>query len=215
MLAKLWPGKKCLLLKIESDSVKKLVVLISGSGSNLQAILDAIANKQLEAEVVLVVSNRKNAYGLTRAQQADVPTLYFPIKPYREAGRERAEYDADLAQRVAQVEPDLIVLAGWMHIFSPAFLDHFPDQVINLHPALPGTFAGVGGIEWAFEAYQRGEIEHGGCMVHYVIPEVDAGPVIAQAAVPILPDDTLETYTQRVHAAEHKIIVEAIRKCIT
>lgn len=190
----------------------RLAVFISGSGSNLQTILDASAEKRLAAEVALVVSNRKDAFGLTRAQKAGAPTIYFPFKPYREAGKSRAEYDTDLAERVSAYRPDLIVLAGWMHVFSPAFLNHFPGRVINLHPALPGTFIGVGGIEWAWAAYQRGEIEHGGCMAHYVVPEVDAGPVIAQAAVPIFANDTLETYGERVHAAEHQIIVEAIEK---
>jgi formyltetrahydrofolate-dependent phosphoribosylglycinamide formyltransferase len=190
----------------------RLVVFISGSGSNLQAILDATAEGRLNAEVVLIASNRKKAYGLSRAEKAGVPTLYFPLKPYRQAGKIREEYDADLAKHVIKYQPDLIVLAGWMHILSPAFLNRFPNRVINLHPALPGTFVGVGGIEWAFEAYQKGHLEHGGCMVHYVIPEVDAGRVIAQAPVPILPDDTLDTYEKRVHATEHRLIVEAIQK---
>ncbi|MBN1993244.1 MAG: phosphoribosylglycinamide formyltransferase [Anaerolineae bacterium] len=192
--------------------MKKLAVFISGSGSNLQAILDASVEGKLKAKVVLVVSNRKNAYGLTRAQKAGMPTLYFPFKPYREAGKSRAEYDADLARLVSSYHPDLIVLAGWMHIFSPAFLDHFPNRVINLHPALPNTFVGVGGIEWAFAAYQKGEIERGGCMVHYVIPAVDRGAVISQAPVSILPDDTLETYAARVHATEHRLMIKAIQK---
>jgi formyltetrahydrofolate-dependent phosphoribosylglycinamide formyltransferase len=192
--------------------VKKLVVFISGSGSNLQAVLDASAEGRLDMEVVLVVSNREKAYGLIRAENVGVPTLYFPFKPYRDAGQSREDYDADLAERVSEYQSDLIVLAGWMHVLSPAFLDRFPRRVINLHPALPGTFVGVGGIEWAFEAYQKGEIEHGGCMVHYVIPEVDAGPVIVQTPVPILPDDTLDTYEERVHATEHRIIIEAIQK---
>jgi formyltetrahydrofolate-dependent phosphoribosylglycinamide formyltransferase len=192
--------------------MKRLVVFISGSGSNLQAILDATAAGRLDAKVVLVVSNRKDAYGLTRAKNAGVPTLYFPFKPYRDAGKERGVYDADLAQKVSEVQADLVVLAGWMHVLSPAFLGRFPKRVINLHPAMSGTFVGVGGIEWAFEAYQRGEIDHGGCMVHYVIPEVDAGPVIVQKPVPILPDDTLDTYEERVHATEHRIMIEAIQK---
>jgi len=199
---------------LEKRKVKKLVVFISGSGSNLQTILDATAEGRLDAEVVLVVSNRKKAYGLTRAENAGVPTLYFPLKPYREAGQSREEYDAALAERVSKYQPDLIVLAGWMHVLSPAFLDHFPNRVINLHPALPDTFVGVGGIAWAFAAFQKGEIEHGGCMVHYVIPAVDRGTVIAQAPVPILPDDTLETYGERVHATEHKLIVEATQQVL-
>lgn len=192
----------------------RLVVMISGSGTNLQAILDACAEGRLPAEVVLVVSNRKHAFGLKRAERAGVPTLYFPLKPYKEAGRTREEYDRDLAEQVARWTPDLIVLAGWMHILSPAFLDRFPNRVINLHPALPGMFPGTHAIQRAFEAYQRGEIQESGCMVHYVIPEVDAGPVIATARVPILPDDTLETFEQRMHETEHRLIVEATRKAL-
>lgn len=188
-----------------------LVVFISGSGTNLQAILDAIADRGLNAEVVLVVSNRKAAFGLVRAERAGVPTLYFPLKPYTEAGLSREAYDADLAARVEDYRPDLIVLAGWMHVLSPAFLDRFPHRVINLHPALPGMFPGTEAIQCAYQAYQRGEIAHSGCMIHYTVPEVDAGPVIAQAVVPIEPDDTLESFEARMHATEHRLIVEAIR----
>jgi phosphoribosylglycinamide formyltransferase-1 len=189
----------------------RLVVLISGSGSNLQAIIDAIAAGSLDAEIALVVSNRQSAYGLERADAAGIPRLYFPFKPYRDAGQPRDRYDADLADQIALHTPDLIVLAGWMHILSPAFLDRFPGQVINLHPALPGTFPGTGAIRRTYEACQRGEVAHGGCMIHYVIPEVDAGDVIVKEIVPIEPGDTLDRFEQRIHAAEHRIIVEAIR----
>jgi len=192
--------------------MKRLIVCVSGSGSNLQAILDAVADGRLPAEVVLVVSNRKAALGLARPEQAGVPTLYFPLKPYTDAGRGRTAYDTDLAERLAAQRPDLVVLAGWLHIFSPVFLGRFPGQVINLHPALPGAFPGLHAIERAFAAYQRGEIAHSGCMIHYVIPEVDAGEVIAQAIVPIEPGDTLDTFEARMHAAEHQLIVAALRQ---
>lgn len=185
----------------------RIVAMVSGSGTNLQAILDAIDPGNLAAEVVLVVSNHRAAYALERAQKAGVPTLYFPLKPYPD----RTQYDANLAREISQYDPDLIVLAGWMHILSPAFLDQFPHRVINLHPALPGTFAGVDGIRRAYNAYQRGEIAYSGCMVHYTIPAIDAGEVIAQMIVPIEPDDTLHTFEVRMHAAEHRIIVDAIR----
>ncbi len=188
--------------------------MISGFGSNLQAILDACAAGRLPARVVLVVSNRKDAYGLVRAQRAGIPTLYFPLKPYRERGLDRTAYDRDLAERIAPFRPDLIVLAGWMHILSPAFLDRFPGRVINLHPALPGMFPGVNAIQRAFEAYRRGEITHSGCMVHFVTPEVDAGPVLAQAIVPIFPEDTLETFEARMHATEHQVILEGIQAAL-
>src|SRR5512141_1494944 len=128
---------------------KKLVVMISGSGSNLQAILDASTAGTLNAQVTLVVSNRIAAFGLQRASNANVPTLYFPLKAYKDAGRSRETYDADLAREVSARQPDLVVLAGWMHVFSPAFLNHITTPVINLHPALPGTFPGTDAIEHA------------------------------------------------------------------
>lgn len=191
----------------------RLVVLISGGGSNLQAIIDAIQNQHLNAEIVLVVSNRKNAYGLERAQSAGIETRYIPLKPYKTAGKTREEYDADLAALVQGYSPDLIVLAGWMHILTSPFLEAFPNQVINLHPALPGSFPGTHAIERAYEAYQAGEIERSGIMVHYVIPEVDAGEVIIKAEVPILPVDSLDDFEARMHTTEHRLIVKAIALC--
>ncbi len=189
----------------------RLVILISGSGSNLQAILDAVADGRILAVPTLVVSNCKDAYGLVRAKNAGVPTAYFPFKPYREAGKSREAYDADLAELIRPYQPDLIILAGWMHILTAAFLDHFPKKVINLHPALPGQFAGTHAIQRAYEAYQRGEIEHTGCMVHFTIPEVDAGPVIAQTEVPILPTDSLADLEARMHQTEHEVLVTAVQ----
>lgn len=192
----------------------RLVVFISGSGTNLQALIEAVEAGELAAEIVLVVSNRLQAYGLKRAESAGIPTLYFPLKPYKDAGLDRVRYDADLAEQIRAYQPDLIVLAGWMHVLGPAFLDQFSNRVINLHPALPGQFIGVEAIERAYAAYQRGEISESGCMVHYVIPEVDAGPVLATAVVPIHPSDTLEDFATRMHAAEHKLIVAATRKAL-
>lgn len=197
-----------------SAGTPRLVVLISGSGSNLQALIDACANGALTATIALVVANRKAAYGLERAAQAGIETLYFPLKPYADTGRSRTDYDADLAARLAAYTPDLIVLAGWMHILSPAFLDRFPGQVVNLHPALPGTFPGTDAIQRAFAACQRGEISFSGCMVHYVIPEVDAGAVIAQAVVPYQPGDTLAAFEARMHEAEHRLIVEGVQRAL-
>lgn len=188
----------------------RLVVLISGNGSNLQAIIDAINANHLNAEIVAVVSNRKNAYGLERAKKSGIDRVYFPYKPYKDSGKSREEYDADLAEKIVQYQPDLIVLAGWMHILSPSFLDRFPKKVINLHPALPGQFDGIHAIERAYEAYQQGEIDHSGIMVHYAIPEVDAGDVIIQVHVPILDKDTLQDFQNRMQQNEHKLLVQAI-----
>lgn len=195
-------------------SLPRLVILISGSGSNLQAILDAVEDGTIPAVPSLVVSNRKEAFGLVRAKKVGVPTAYFPFKPYREVGKSREQYDADLAGLIRPYNPDLIVLAGWMHILSAAFLNHYPNRVINLHPALPGQFAGTHAIQRAYEAYQRGEITHTGCMVHQTIPEVDAGPVLAQAEVPILPEDSLADLEARMHRTEHQLLVAAIQQVL-
>jgi formyltetrahydrofolate-dependent phosphoribosylglycinamide formyltransferase len=190
--------------------MKRLAVMISGSGSNLQAIIDATRTGQLSAEVAVVVSNRRDAYGLQRAQRAGISTEYFPLKAYTDLGRSRTDYDAGLAALVAAYGPDLVVLAGWMHVLSPAFLDRFPRQVLNLHPALPGQFPGTHAIQRAYEAFQAGQIAHTGVMVHWVVPEVDAGPVLAQATVPIWPADTLADLEARIHSTEHRLLVQAI-----
>lgn len=192
----------------------RLVVMISGSGTNLQALLDAVENGRLPAQIVGVVSNRKAAYGLVRAEKVGIPTRYLPFKPYKEAGKGREAYDADLAAEVATFQPDLIVLAGWMHVLSPAFLNRFAGRVINLHPALPGQFAGTHAIQRAFAAFQQGAIAHSGCMMHYAIPEVDAGEVIAAMPVPIREEDSLADFEARMHAAEHELIVVATGRAL-
>ncbi len=194
-----------------------LAVLISGNGSNLQAILDAVDNGDLpDARVALVVSNRKDAYGMQRAFKHSVPVVYFPKLPYTNANRPRADYDADLARIVQGFGVEWVVQAGWMHIFTDAFIRHFPNRIVNLHPALPGMFPGAHAIEEGYTAYQRGEIDHTGVMVHLVPDEaVDAGPVIAQVEVPILPGDSQADLEARIHAAEHTLLVSALRNLIT
>ena len=192
--------------------MKRLAVLISGGGSNLQALLAAIASGTLPAQIVLVVSNRAGAYGLERAKRAGIETATLPLRTWLEAGGTRTTYDANVALRVAGAKPDLVILAGWMHVFSPAFLDRIPVPVINLHPALPGQFPGTRAIERALEAYQRGDITETGIMVHRVIPEVDAGPVLGATVVPIEPGDDLETLSTRMHAAEHRLLVDVVSK---
>lgn len=188
-------------------SKPRLVVLISGNGSNLQAILDACKSGELNAQVVSVISNKSDAYGLTRAKDAGVEAFHFP----KLENESRNEYDARLANYVSTCSPDYVILAGWMRILTSSFLSHFPNCVVNLHPALPDTFPGTHAIERAFEAYQRGEIQHTGIMVHLVPDEgVDNGPVLATEIVPINKDDTLETLEARVHRVEHKLLVSTL-----
>jgi phosphoribosylglycinamide formyltransferase-1 len=188
-------------------SKSRLVVLISGNGSNLQAILDACKSGELNAKVVSVISNKADAYGLVRAKNAGIEAMHFP----KLENESRRDYDARLAAYVSTCLPDYIVLAGWMRILSSAFLSSFPDRVINLHPALPGTFPGTHTIERAYEAYQRGEITHTGVMVHLVPDEgVDNGPVLATEIVLIHPNDTLDSLEVRVHEIEHKLLVKTL-----
>jgi phosphoribosylglycinamide formyltransferase 1 len=185
-----------------------LVVLVSGFGSNLQAILEAVRLGIIPAQVCAVVSNKADAYSLERARLAGLPAIAHVYKK----GQERMDYDHELADIVTSYHPDWIILAGWMRILSAAFLERFPNRVVNLHPALPGMFPGTHAIERAFAAYHAGQIEHTGVMVHLVPDEgVDNGPVLNQRMVPILPEDTLEILEARVHKVEHSLLVETLK----
>ncbi len=189
----------------------RLVVLISGSGSNLQAILDAAADGSLPASVAAVVSDHAQAYGLERARRANIPALSLP----KLKQTDRQQYDRELADLVAGYQPDWVVLAGWMRLLSLAFLGRFAGRVVNIHPALPGTFPGTHAIERAYAAFQNGEIEQTGVMIHLVPDEgVDCGPVLAYREVSIHPGDTLERLTERIHAVEHQLYVETLQKLI-
>ena len=185
----------------------KLVVLISGNGSNLQAILDACASKQLPAHVAAVISNKSDAFGLERARRSNVPAI---VKT-KSKNQDRSSYDTELADLAAAYQPDWIVLAGWMRLLSSSFLNRFPERVINLHPALPGTYPGIHAIERAWESYQRGEIDRTGVMVHLVPDEdVDSGPVLAHEIVAIQPEDTLESLERRMHEVEHELLIKTL-----
>jgi formyltetrahydrofolate-dependent phosphoribosylglycinamide formyltransferase len=202
--------------RVKGLPMTRIAVLISGHGSNLQAILDALHQGELPGvEMGVVVSNRASAYGLERAGCAGVPTEVHRLRPYLDAGRTRAAYDRDLASLLQRYQVEWVVLAGWMHVLSQAFLQHFPNRVINLHPALPGTFPGTHAIERAWQTYQRGETDRTGVMVHLVPDEgVDVGPVILQEEVPIRPGDTLESLEARIHSVEHRLLIAALRQCL-
>jgi phosphoribosylglycinamide formyltransferase 1 len=197
---------------IELSNPARLVVLVSGYGSNLQALLDAIISGALPAQVVAVISDQPDAFGLERARHAGVPAVTH-AKP---KGQDRRAYDAGLAELIAGYTPDWVVLAGWMRLLTSSFLSRFPERVVNLHPALPGTFPGTHAIDRAHAAYGRGEIAHTGVMVHLVPDEgVDSGPVLAQRIVPIQPDDTLEQLMARIHATEHTLLTETLATLCT
>ncbi len=187
----------------------RLVVLISGEGTNLQTVLDACAAGRLAARVVSVFSNQPQALGLQRAMHANVPAFFFSMP----RGGDRRVYDADLCARVAAFDPDWVLLLGWMRLLSSAFLGRFPGRVINLHPALPGTFPGVHAIERTFDAYQKGQAKRAGVMVHLVPDEgVDCGPVLGQEIVPIFPHDSLKTLEARIHQTEHHLLLSVLEK---
>ncbi|MCX6050674.1 MAG: phosphoribosylglycinamide formyltransferase [Chloroflexi bacterium] len=193
----------------------QLAVFISGDGNELQMIIDAIRAKYLEAEIVVVVANRSNALGLQRAQKARIPTIYHSLKAYRAAGHDRRAYDAELATLVKEYQPDWIILAGWTHLLSDAFLQHFSYRVVNLHLALPGKFPGAHAITDAFAAFDRGEIKQTGVTVHLVADErINRGTTLATQDVPIYRGDTLGILTHRVRRAGSELLVNAVRRLI-
>jgi phosphoribosylglycinamide formyltransferase-1 len=190
----------------------RLVVLASGTGTNLQAILDASSDGRLPAVVAAVVSNKAGTGAQQRAAAAGVP--FVQVSPH--VGEERADYDARLADIVSGFDPEWVVLAGWMRILSMSFLGWFPGMVVNLHPALPGELPGVDSIARAWHEARDGRRHCTGVMVHLVPDEgVDVGPVLATATVPIHPSDTLESLTQRVHGVEHRLLVETLATLCT
>lgn len=208
----------------------RITCLISGNGSNLQALIDNLHNSSTSGvEIVRVISNAKNAYGLQRAQKAGIPTHYFNLinNGYKKAKetdqdkieRARESYDADLASLVIQDSPHLVVCAGWMHILAPTFLDPLKAQgipVINLHPALPGMYDGINAIGRAYTDFTNGTLQDNktGIMIHYVISEVDRGTPITTRDIIIKQGETLEQLTARVHENEHELIVEGTKKAI-
>ena len=181
--------------------------MASGNGSNAQAVIDACHDGRLPARVVAVVSDRGRALVLERADAAGIPAVH--VGP--QSGEARADYDARLAEVVTGFDPDWVVLAGWMRLLTMSFLGWFPGMVVNLHPALPGELPGTRAIERAFAEARDGLRLHSGVMVHLVPDEgVDDGPVLATAEVAILPDDSLDEFEARMHATEHRLLVDTL-----
>jgi phosphoribosylglycinamide formyltransferase 1 len=197
--------------------VTRVAVLISGHGSNLQAIIDAVEDGRLPGvELAVVISDRAEAYGLDRARAHGIPAMHFAYPPRSDGQAARRAHDAKLAALLQEYSVDWVVLAGWMRLLTHDFLQKFPLRVINLHPALPGQFSGVNAIERALEAYRAGQVTETGVMVHLVPDEaVDAGPVILARVVPILPTDDLDALATRVHQVEHDCLVRAIAQVVS
>jgi phosphoribosylglycinamide formyltransferase 1 len=181
----------------------KLGVLVSGRGSNLQAIIDNIEKGLLPAEIVIVISDQPDAYSLERARKHNIPALHMSAKGYR---GKRDEYDALLVTEFQKNNVALVCLAGFMRIITPTLIKAFPNRILNIHPALLPAFPGL--------HVQKAALDHGvkfsGCTVHFVDEGMDTGPIIIQAVVPVLANDTVDSLSERILKQEHKIYSRAI-----
>ena len=186
-----------------SDPARRVGVLISGRGSNLQALIDAAAAGTLGAEIAVVISNQATAAGLARARTAGIETLVLDHREFRS----RDDYDAHVAQALATCSVSLVCLAGFMRLIGPPLLRAFPNAILNVHPSLLPAFPGVDA--------QRQALEHGvkisGATVHLVTGELDGGPIVLQSAVPVRDDDTVDVLSARILIEEHRIYPEAVR----
>lgn len=189
-------------MKAEKAKIK-VGVLISGSGTNLQAIIDRSERGELDAEVVCVISNRADAFGLERARKHGIASIHLDHKSF--SGR--SDYDDELVRTLRKFKVELVVLAGFMRIVTPTLLDAFPNRVMNIHPALLPAFPGLDA--------QKQTLEYGakvsGCTVHFVDSGTDTGPIIMQSVVPVLEGDTEATLAERIHFEEHKLYPAAIQ----
>ncbi|WP_289028686.1 phosphoribosylglycinamide formyltransferase [uncultured Paraglaciecola sp.] len=180
-----------------SKPEKSIVVLVSGNGSNLQAIIDNIAQGKINAKVVAVFANKQNAYGLTRAKNADIPAVFIDHKEF--ASRE--EYDNEMMERIDQYSPDLIVLAGFMRILTANFVEHYQGKMLNIHPSLLPKYKGLDTHQRAIDA----EDDEHGASVHFVTAELDGGPVVLQSKVPIFASQDAEELADRVQQQERQM----------
>lgn len=183
--------------------MKSIVVLISGSGSNLQAIIDACSSGFIPGKISAVIANKANAYGLVRASDAGITTQVLSHKTYAS----RDHYDEALIDAIDQHQPDLVVLAGFMRILTPAFVQHYAGRLLNIHPSLLPKYQGLNTHQRAIDA---GDTEHG-CSVHFVTEQLDGGPVVLQAKVPLFSDDDVAALSERVHEQEHRIYPLVVR----
>ena len=181
----------------------KLGVLISGNGSNLQSIIDHIEKGSLKAAIKIVISNNPDAYGITRAEKHGIPFVVLKNGNFKN----KEDFDAELVKILKDNGVELVILAGFMRIITPAFLKAFSGKIMNIHPALLPSFPGLHGQKQAVEY----GVKFSGCTVHFVDDGVDTGPVILQSVVPVLNDDTEETLAERILKEEHKIYPQAIQ----
>jgi phosphoribosylglycinamide formyltransferase-1 len=185
---------------------KRLVVLLSGRGSNFEAIARNCASGKLKAEIAAVISNKPDAAGLATAKAMGLTAIAIPSK-----GLSRQEHDRQLADAIKQYSPDLICLAGYMRLLTPEFVNLFAGRILNIHPSLLPSFAGLDAPKQALDY----GVKVSGCTVHFVTAEMDAGPIILQAAVPVLPGDTVDSLSRRILEQEHRIYSEAIKQVLS
>lgn len=187
-------------------SKQRLAILISGRGSNMLALARACASGEIHADVALVISNRKDAAGIQGAQKLGLEVIVIEHTAYES----RVAFDSAITRRLDATKPDWIVLAGFMRILSTSFVKRWEGRILNIHPSLLPKYPGLNTHARAIEAGDR----EAGASVHLVTPELDAGPVISQVTVPILPNDTPDTLAQRVIQQEHRLYVEALKRCV-
>ena len=180
----------------------KLGIMASGSGSNFEAVADAIASQQLNAQIQVLIYNNPGIKAAARAERWGVPAVLLNHRDYKR----REDLDTALVEVFRQYKVEWVVMAGWMRLVTPVLINAFPDRIINIHPSLLPSFKGVKAVEQAIEA----GVKIAGCTVHLVRLEVDSGPILLQAAVPVLPDDTPETLHARIQDQEHRILPQAI-----
>lgn len=187
----------------ESTSSCRLVILISGRGSNMRAIVEMIEEQDLSAQVCAVISNQSQAEGLHWAKQHGLPARCVAHRDYAT----RVEFDQALRQEIDRYQPDYVLLAGFMRVLSPFFVEHYAGRLINIHPSLLPCFPGLHTHEQALQA----GVQFHGSTVHFVTPVLDHGPIIAQSTVPVLAQDDADSLAKRVLATEHIIYTEAVR----
>ena len=181
----------------------RAVVLISGGGSNLQAFIDQVEDGELPLDIGLVISNNADAYGLERAKKAGIESCVVDHRNYES----RDQFDEALIEKIDASKPDIVILAGFMRILTKGFVNHYENRLVNIHPSLLPKYPGTNTHQRAIDAKDQWH----GASIHFVVPEVDAGPIILQGRLPIKPDDTSESLQQRIHKIEHQLYPLAVK----
>ncbi|MBI5043003.1 MAG: phosphoribosylglycinamide formyltransferase [Nitrospirae bacterium] len=181
----------------------RLGVLISGRGSNLQSVIEASKNGIIDADIAIVISDKKDAYGLVRAKENDIPTLFLSPKDYKN----REDFDKKVVEELNNYKVDLVLLAGFMRIVTSALIEPFRNRIMNIHPALLPSFPGLDAQKQALEY----GVKFSGCTVHFVEEGMDEGPIIIQAVVPVMDNDTVDSLSERILKYEHKIYPIAVQ----